>query len=90
VTVVGTVSRVEMDSKGYPRWVSIYFNESPDATFVMCSPYADLFQERVGLNLSALVGKTFEAAGQVESPQCGQKASKRSIRVVECKHWQVH
>ena len=74
VTVVGTISRVEIDSKGFPQWVSIYFKESPDATFVVCSPYADLFQERVGLNLTALVGKTFEAAGPVESPQCGPKA----------------
>jgi hypothetical protein len=44
----------------------------------------------VGLNLSALVGKTLEAAGQVESPYCGQKnASKGSIRVVESTQWQV-
>lgn len=89
VTVVGTISRVEIDSKGFPQWVSIYFKESPDATFVVCSPYADLFQERVGLNLTALVGKTFEAAGPVESPQCGPKASKGSTRVVESKQWQV-
>lgn len=90
VTVVGTVSRVEIDPSGSPQWVSIYFKESPDATFVVCSPYPDLFQERVGPNLSALVGKTLEAAGQVESPYCGQKASKGSIRVVVSTQWQVH
>ena len=90
MVVVGTVSRVEVDPDGSPQWVSIYFKESPDATFVVCSPYPDLFQERVGLNLSALVGKTLEAAGQVESPYCGQKkVSKGSIRVVESKQWQV-
>ena len=91
VAIVGTVSRVEVDPDGSPQWVTIYFEESPDATFVVCSPYPDLFQERVGLNLSALVGKTLEAAGQVESPYCGQNnASKGSIRVVESKQWQVH
>jgi hypothetical protein len=82
VTVVGTVSRVEIDPTGSPQWVSIYFKESPEANFVVCSPYADLFQERVGPNLAALVGKTMEAAGQVESPHCGPKTSKGSIRVL--------
>jgi DNA-binding protein H-NS len=90
VAIVGTVSRVVVDPKGSPQWVSIYFKESPDATFVVCSPYADLFQERVGRNLSALVGKTLEAAGQVESPHCGDKVAKGSIRVVESNQWQVH
>lgn len=42
-------------------------------------PYPDLFQERVGLNLTALVGKTLEAARPVESPYCGGEASKGSI-----------
>jgi hypothetical protein len=90
VAIVGTVSRVEVDPNGSPNWVTIYFKESPNATFVVCSPYPDLFQERIGLNLSALIGKTLEAAGQVESPYCGQKGSKGSIRVVESKQWQVH
>jgi hypothetical protein len=91
VAIVGTVSRVEVDPSGSPQWVNIYFKESPNATFVVCSPYPDLFQERVGLNLSALVGKTLEAAGQVESPYCGQKgSSKGSIRVVESTRWKIH
>ena len=89
VAIVGTVSRVEVDPNGSPNWVTIYFKESPNATFVVCSPYPDLFQERVGLNPSALVGKTLEAAGQVESPYCGGKSPKGSIRVVESKQWQV-
>ena len=89
ISITGTVSRVEVDPNGSPNWVTIYFKESPNSTFVVCSPYPDLFQERVGLNLSALVGKTFEAAGQVESPYCGPKAVKGSIRVVESKQWQV-
>jgi hypothetical protein len=90
ISVVGTVSRVEIDSSGSPQWVSIYFKESPDGAFVVCSPYPDLFQERIGPNLSALVGKTLEAAGQVESPYCAHKTSKGSIRVVESRQWQVH
>ena len=89
IAIVGTVSRVEIDPSGSPQWVSIYFKESPDATFVVCSPYPDLFQERVGLNLSALVGKTLQAAGQVESPYCGAKTSKGSIRVLVSTQWQV-
>jgi hypothetical protein len=52
-----------VDPNGSPQWV-IIFKESPNATLVVCAPYPDLFQERVGLNLSVLVGKTLEAAGQ--------------------------
>jgi hypothetical protein len=90
IVVTGTVSRVDVDSTKSPQWVTIYFKESPDATFVVCSPYPDLFQEKVGLNLSALVGKTLGAAGQVESPYCGHNVPKGSIRVVETKQWQLH
>ena len=90
VAIVGTVSRVEVDPNGSPQWLTIYFKESPDATFVVCSPYPDMFQERVGLNLSVLVGKTIEAAGQVESPYCGGNAPKGSIRVVESTQWKIH
>ena len=89
LVITGTVSRVEVDTKGYPKWVTIYFKESPDATFVVCSPYPDLFQERVGLNLSALVGKTLETAGEVESPKCGPNASKGSIRALVSTQWQL-
>lgn len=90
MVIVGTVSSVEMDTDGSPKWLTIFFKESPNATFVVCSPYPDLFQERVGLDLSVLVGKTLEAAGQVEPPYCGGKAPKGSIRVVESKQWRVH
>jgi hypothetical protein len=90
VAIVGTVSRVEVDPNGSPQWLTIYFKESPDAMFVVCSPYPDMFQEKVGLNLSVLVGKTLEAAGQVESPYCGGKAPKGSIRVVESTQWKIH
>jgi hypothetical protein len=90
VAIVGTVSRVEVDPDGSPQWLTIYFKESPNATFVVCSPYPDMFQERVGLNLSVLIGKTIEAAGQVESPYCGGKVPKGSIRVVESTQWKIH
>lgn len=90
IVVVGTVSRVEVAPGGSPQWVTIYFKESPNAAFVVCSPYPDLFQEKVGLDLSVMVGKTLQAAGQVESPYCGHKVPKGSIRVVESTQWQVH
>jgi len=92
LVVTGTVSRVEV-TPGPRPYVTIYFKESPDATFVACSPYPDMFQERVGLDLSVLVGKTLEAAGPVESPRspgCGHKVPKGSILLNESKRWQVH
>jgi hypothetical protein len=88
IVVRGTVARVEVSSSR-PPWITIYFKESPDATFVVCSPYPDMFQERFGPDLSVLIGKTLQAAGQVESPYCGHKVPKGSIRVVESKQWQV-
>ena len=88
IVVTGTVSRVEV-APGRPPWLTIYFKESPDATFVVCSPYPDMFQDRVGLDLSVLVGKTLEAAGQIEEAYCGHKVPKGSIRVVVSSQWQV-
>jgi uncharacterized membrane protein len=87
MVVTGTVSRVEVTA-GRPPWVIIYFKESPDATFVVCSPYPDMFQDRVGPNLSTLVGKTLQAAGEVEGPYCGHN-TKGSIKVVVSSQWQV-
>ena len=48
VAIVGTVSRVEVDPNGSPQWVTIYFKESPDAMFVVCSPYPDCSRRRSG------------------------------------------
>jgi hypothetical protein len=89
LVVTGTVSRVDVDSTRFPHWMTIYFKESPDATFVVCSPYPDMFQERVGLDLSVLVGKRLQAAGQVEGAYCGNKVPKGSIRVLVSSQWQV-
>ncbi|MEO8452813.1 MAG: hypothetical protein ABI647_23685 [Gemmatimonadota bacterium] len=61
----GTVSRVEVESDGDPKWVHIYFKESPDATITGCSPFPAMLRKMFGDDLSALVGKTIEMAGQV-------------------------
>jgi hypothetical protein len=90
MVVTGTVSRVEVRSDPAPHWVTIYFKESPDAIFVVCSPYPQMFRARVGPDLSVLVGKTLAAAGQVEHPYCGNKVTKGSIRVVGSEDWQLH
>jgi hypothetical protein len=88
--VFGTGSRVDVNSTKSPNWVTIYFKESPDDTFVVCSPYPDMFQERVGLDLSALIGMTLKATGEVEQPCCGHKVPKGSIRLLISKRWRVH
>ncbi len=62
----GTVSRVEVERDGDPKWVHIYFKESPDATITGCSPFPDMLRKKFGNDLSTLVGKTIEMAGQVE------------------------
>jgi hypothetical protein len=62
----GTVSRVEVERDGDPKWVHIYFKESPDATVTGCSPFPDMLRKMFGNDLSTLVGQTIEMAGQVE------------------------
>jgi hypothetical protein len=90
LVVTGTVSRVEVRSDPAPNWVTIYFKESPDATFVVCSPSPPIFRAQVGPDLSVLVGKTLEVAGQVEPPYCGNKVPNGSIRVTGSEDWQLH
>jgi hypothetical protein len=82
----GTVSRVSVRSGARPYWLTIFFKESPDAAFVVCSPYPDMFQETVG-DLYRLVGKTLEVTGQVEGSMCAGKGA--SIRVVDSQHYRV-
>jgi hypothetical protein len=84
--VRGTVSRVSVKFGGRPFWLTIFFKESPNAAFVVCSPYPDMFQETIG-DLYALVGKTLEVSGEVESSMCAGKAA--SIRVVDSQHYRV-
>jgi hypothetical protein len=62
----GTVSRVEVERDGDPKWVHIYFKESPDAIITARSPFPDMLRKKFGNDLSTLVGKTIEMAGQVE------------------------
>jgi hypothetical protein len=75
----GTVSRVEVERDGEPKWVHIYFKESPDATVTGCSPFPSMLRKMFGNDLSTLVGKTIEMAGQVEK-FCDPKIS---IRIVD-------
>jgi len=82
----GTVSRVSVRSGVRPYWLTIFFKESPDAAFVVCSPSPDMFQETVG-DLYRLVGKTLEVTGQVEGSMCAGKGA--SIRVVDSQHYRV-
>jgi hypothetical protein len=84
VVVSGTVARYVVDASGSPQWITIYFKESPNGAFVVCSPYPDMFQEVVGMNLNALIGKRLEAVGPIEQAICtGRGKTAGSIRVLE-------
>jgi hypothetical protein len=85
-TVRGTVSRVDVKPDGYPKWLTVYFRESPEGAFVVCSPYPDMFMETVG-DLYRLVGKTLLVTGIVESSMCAGKGG--SIKVVESGGYRV-
>jgi hypothetical protein len=85
----GTVRRIEIDNSNFPRWVTIYFKESPDATFVVCSASPGIFEEQVGTDLSVLIGQTLEVAGSVSGAMCGHKVPKGSIQVYQKAQWQL-
>jgi hypothetical protein len=84
--VRGTVSHVGVDFDHIPQWLTIHFRESPNAEFIVCSPYPDMFQDKLG-ELSALVGKTLEVSGQVEGSRCGGKSA--SIFVNESQQFRL-
>jgi hypothetical protein len=62
--VRGTVSRLEMESTGSSRFLTVYFKESPGGAFVVCSPRPEAFTENVG-DLNRMIGKTVEVTGLV-------------------------
>jgi len=86
IVVRGTVSRLEIKSTGYPKWLTIHFKESPNDAFVVCSPYPDMFTETVG-DLYRMVGKILEVKGPVGSAMCADKGA--SINVVESGGYRV-
>lgn len=82
--VSGTVARYTVDASGSPQWITIYLKESPIGAFVICSPYPDMFQEVVGMNLNALIGKRLEVVGPIEPAMCaGRGITAGSVRVLE-------
>jgi hypothetical protein len=87
VIVRGVIDHYRVDTRRFPQWITIFFRDAPGGPFVVCSPYPDMFQEVVGLNLNALVGKTLEVVGPVEGVMCsadpGGPPLTGSIRVVE-------
>ena len=62
VEVRGTVSRVELDTNGSPRYATIHFKESKNDRFTAFTPHSDI----LGPNSSGLVGKPIEIWGQVQ------------------------
>ena len=62
VEVRGTVSRVELDTDGSPRYATIHFKESKNDRFTAFTPHSDI----LGQNSSGLVGKPIEIWGQVQ------------------------
>jgi hypothetical protein len=81
IVVRGTVSRVDMNSPAAStRWANIFFRESPDGTFNVCSSSPDIFQDLFGPDFrSTMVGKTLEIKGEVHRQCCG--GAKAGIRI---------
>nr|AGT45847.1 hypothetical protein PPT_M1_02 [uncultured marine bacterium PPT_M1] len=65
VEVRGTVSRVDLDQSGSPKYATIHFKEAGAANITGYSPHSDMLQEMYGENFSALVGKVVEVYGEV-------------------------
>jgi hypothetical protein len=87
-TIRGTVSRVAVDFDRSPHWLSIFFKEYPESSFVVCSPDPEMFRETIA-DLYTLVGKTMEVTGQAEKSQCAYEHQADSIRVLDSQHYLV-
>ena len=87
-TIRGTVSRVTVDFENPQHWMSIFFKEHPESSFVVCSPNPEMFRETVP-DLYTLVGSTMEVTGQVEKSQCAYERQADSIRVLDSQHYRV-
>lgn len=66
VQICGTVSRVDLDKKGFPQYATIHFKESQDDHLTVFTPNSDMWQESYGENFAGLIGKPIEVWGQVE------------------------
>jgi hypothetical protein len=76
VEVRGTVSRVDLDQSGSPKYATIHFKES--GAVMGFSPHSDMLQEMYGQNFSALVGKVVEVYGEVNPWRGGS-----GVRIVD-------
>jgi len=65
VEVRGTVSRVDLDSSGSPRYATIRFKEAATGNITGFSPHSDMLQEMYGEDFSGLVGKVVEMYGEI-------------------------
>ncbi len=65
VEVRGTVSRVDLDSSGSPRYATIRFKEAATGNITGFSPHSDMLQEMYGVDFSGLEGKVVEMYGEI-------------------------
>jgi hypothetical protein len=88
ILIRGTVLRVDMNSPAAStRWVNIYFRESPDGIFNVCTSSPDIFQDIFGPDFrSSMIGKALEVEGEVTRAYCN--GEKGGIRVTLAR--QVH
>jgi hypothetical protein len=88
IVIRGTISRVDTALPGASApWVNVYFSESPDRMFDVCSSSPDIFQDLFGADFRAsMIGKTVEVEGDVQRYYCDGKTG--SIRVTLAR--QVH
>jgi hypothetical protein len=65
VEVRGTVSRVDLDTNGSPRYATIHFKDAKNDRFTAFTPNSEIL-DSYGQNFSGLVGKPIDIWGQVQ------------------------
>jgi hypothetical protein len=67
IVIQGTIASIKLPLPGASElWTDIYFKESPDKKFNMCTSSPDIFQDVFGPNFStSMIGKTVEVAGEL-------------------------
>lgn len=66
VVLHGTISRIDVDTAGEPRYATIYFKEAPDGSVTAFYPYPSIMRARYGRDFSGLIGKGVYLRGEIQ------------------------
>ena len=79
IAVQGTIAGIKQPLPGaHELWTDVYFKESPDKHFDMCTSSPDIFRDIFGPDYAtSMIGKTVEVSGELTRSSCQSGAGIR-------------